>query len=84
MAYRPKAGVISEEVPMIYRGRVVKGAILLETGVAFPEGAEIRIEVIDPASRREQNVQDALSVTGTPDEDSAETIKESVHRARSD
>lgn len=42
--------MISKEVEMIYRGRVVKGAILLETGVAFPEGAEIRIEVIDPVA----------------------------------
>jgi hypothetical protein len=68
---------------MIYRGRVVKGAILLETGVAFPEGAEIRIEVIDPAFRREQNAPDALSAAGTLEEDSAEAIEESVPRARS-
>jgi hypothetical protein len=31
---------------MVYRGQVVKGAILLETGVEFPDGAEVRIEVI--------------------------------------
>jgi hypothetical protein len=50
--------VISKEVEMIYRGRVVKGAILLETGVAFPEGAEIRIEVIPAVAPPGEDTRD--------------------------
>ncbi|MFP5285873.1 MAG: hypothetical protein ACLGI9_09070 [Thermoanaerobaculia bacterium] len=43
---------------MVYRGRVVKGAILLETGVAFPEGAEIRIEVIPAVAPLAEDTKD--------------------------
>ena len=38
---------------MVFRGHVENGAIQLEGAVLLPEGAEVRVEVVVPASGRE-------------------------------
>ncbi len=41
---------------MVYRGHVRNGEIRLDDSVALPEGAKVRVEVLDPAVDRESEV----------------------------
>ena len=35
---------------MIYRGRIKNGVVLLEPSASLPEGAEVRVELVQPES----------------------------------
>ncbi len=37
---------------MIYRGRVKNGVVLLEESDGLPEGAEVRVELVQPVPRQ--------------------------------
>jgi hypothetical protein len=59
-----------KEALMVYRGRVERGSIVLESGQDLPEGAEVRVELVtqdeaavDPLLR----MTDLAVETGIPD-----------------
>lgn len=45
---------------MTYRGRVERGAIVLEPGVELPEGSTVRIELEPSDSSRREEISDPL------------------------
>lgn len=36
---------------MVVKGHVVKGRVVLDEAVALPEGAEVRVELLEPSKR---------------------------------
>jgi len=36
---------------MVVKGHIVKGSVVLDEAVALPEGAEVRVELVEPTLR---------------------------------